>query len=146
MCTAKDSPWSILVGSKEGPLVMLIKKDGAKEKEGKLNEAEKVEQKLELGSKQTMKREYWEWKKTWNMLIFAAAKWPQWGWMVWSKWPQHRLTRRRLRQESENLPGDQSWCPTCSLTFAMSNAPPSLRLTGSSGEENVAISVHQFGK
>lgn len=36
----------------EGTLVMLIKKMESKEKEGKLNEAEKVEQKLKLGSKQ----------------------------------------------------------------------------------------------
>lgn len=39
---------------KEGTLLMLIKKDGAKG-EGKLNEAEKVEQKLKPGLKATAK-------------------------------------------------------------------------------------------
>lgn len=37
---------------KRETLVMPIKKMESKEKEGKLNEAEKVEQKLKLGSKQ----------------------------------------------------------------------------------------------
>lgn len=38
-------------GSKEGALVMLIKKIASKAKEGKLNEAEKVEHTLDLQKK-----------------------------------------------------------------------------------------------
>lgn len=42
-------------------------------------------------------------------------------------------------QETKNLPSDQSWRPTCSLTFTMCNALYSLRLTGSSRDASLTI-------
>lgn len=125
----------------------------SREKEGKLNEAEKVEQKLELGSKQKVKTGSIESGKKNKTLVhdthrfsFAAdVKVATVGMNGVEKMTPAQYTQHAT-QETKNLPGDQSRCPTCSLTFTMCTALYSSRLTGSSGDASLAILVCQFSK
>lgn len=100
----------------------------SREKEGKLNEAEKVEQKLELGSKQKVKTGSIESGKKQTLVhdtrsfSFAAdVKVATVGMNGVEKMTPAQYTQHAT-QETKNLPSDQSQCPTCSLTFTMCTA------------------------
>ncbi len=127
----------------------------SKEKEGKLNEAEKVEQKLKLGSKQKAKTGSTESETlcymTHTALVFCCGSYKvatvgMNGVNGVKKIIPVQAHTLRATQETKTLPGDQSWCPTCSFTFSVSTALYSFRLTGSSGDASLAIRVYQFSK
>lgn len=128
----RDSLWSILEESKDGALVVLIKKIASKGKKGKFNEAEKGEHTSELDSRwkgggRECKKQPDPRLSTAAVMKVAAARMNAKGMT-----PQRRPTHHMYQQEAEYLPGDQS-CPRIALSKA----------DRISGEASLA---HQYGK
>lgn len=126
LCAERDPPWRVLEEQKRGTLVMLIKKMEWKEKEGKLNEAEKVEQKLKPDSKRHWKQGALKVKHhvTWHtpLKLVADLKMATVETDGVKKIIPGQTQTLRATRGTKTLPGDQSSCPTCSLTFTVCTA------------------------